>query len=294
MQEGLIIRGMGGFYYVKSGEIIYECKPRGIFRKAQIQPVPGDRVKFSIIEQENKVGVIEEICERKNLLIRPQIANVDQVILIFAARHPDPDFLLLDKLLIKMSSINLKPIICINKVDLDEDGNYAEQFNAYLKIGLTTIFMSASKDMGVKELKENLKGNLTILAGPSGVGKSTLVNKLHPNENVEVGELSKKLERGKHTTRLVELFEAIEGGYIADTPGFSAFDIDEIKSNQLQMYYPEFYELRNYCRFNGCSHLSEPSCAVKDAVISGEIYNGRYERYKDIFAYLKLNERNRY
>lgn len=294
MQEGLIIKGIGGFYYLKSGENIYECKPRGIMRKEQIQPVPGDRVRFSVVEKEKNTGVIEEICKRKNFFIRPQIANVDQVILIFAVRHPDPDFLLLDKLLIKMLSMNIKPIICINKMDLDEDKKYAEQFNAYLKLGLTIIFITASKNMGVAELKEKFKGNLTILAGPSGVGKSTLVNKLHPNENIEVGDLSRKLERGKHTTRHVELFEVAEGGYIADTPGFSSFDIDDIKSSQLQMYYPEFNKFKEYCRFNGCSHLSEPSCAVKDAVSSNQIDGGRYERYNNIYAHLKQNERNKY
>ena len=294
MLDGLIIKGIGGFYYVKSGKDLFECKPRGVFRKERIQPAAGDVVEISILDELKKIGVIEKIHKRKNCLIRPQVANVDQVILIFAAKHPEPDMLLLDKLLIRILSLNIIPVICVNKIDLASDDKSLEQFETYRNEGFTLIEISASNDIGVENLKKTLSSGLSILAGPSGVGKSTLVSKLHPVGEIEIGSLSDKIERGKHTTRHVELFKISDEGYLADTPGFSSFNIDEIASQDLKNFYPKFVELKSECRFLGCNHMSEPDCAIKEAVESGEIDGGRYERYRQIFEYLKTNERNKY
>ncbi len=291
MHEGLILKGIGGFYYVKSNSEIFECKPRGIFRKEKVVPIVGDRVNFSIVNEALKEGVIEKIFPRKSLLIRPPVANVDQVILTFAVKSPDPDLLLLDKMIIKSISLDIRPIICINKIDLDTEQSLINMFRYYSKAGLVVIYVSASEGFGIENLMSLIGGKLSILAGPSGVGKSTIVKKLYPDERVLIGSLSDKIERGKHTTRHVELFEVEEGGFLADTPGFSSFSIDEIASISLGDYYPEFRDYYKNCRFAGCSHISEPSCAVKSAVENQCIDSGRYERYKKLYKQLKEKER---
>lgn len=293
MLEGLILKGIGGFYYVKSDSEIYECKPRGIFRREEVTPVVGDRVEFSIVNEASKEGVIERIYPRKSLLIRPPVANVDQVILTFAVKLPDPDLLLLDKMIIKAISLDIRPVICINKIDLDTDQSFINMFRYYSKAGFEVIYASASEGFGIENLMSIIGGKLSILAGPSGVGKSTIVKKLFPDERVVIGSLSDKIERGKHTTRHVELFEAVEGGYLADTPGFTSFSIDDITSISLGNYYPEFRDYYRNCRFAGCSHISEPSCAVKSAVEKQYIDSGRYERYKKLYEQLKQKERYR-
>ena len=290
MQDGLILKGIGGFYYVKSGSELYECKPRGLFRKKELSPVAGDIVAISIVDENRKEGVIEKIYNRKSFLVRPPVANIDQVILAFAAKSPVPDFLLLDKLLVRIISLDLKPIICINKVDLDTDKSTINLFEKY-STGFSTIFMSASSNIGVEELINLLNGKISILAGPSGVGKSTITNKIHSGNKAEIGNLSEKNKKGKHTTRHVELFEIGENSYIADTPGFTSFNIDDIPYNKLQEYYPEFIDYNNGCKFVGCSHISEPYCAVKAAIEDEKIDQNRYNRYKQLFGNLKKIER---
>lgn len=287
MQDGLILKGIGGFYYVKSGSTIYECKARGIFRKDEMSPVPGDRVRIDVLEENSKTGIIEEIYYRKNLLIRPPVANVDQVILVFAVKSPGPDFLLLDKLLIRAVSLDIKPVICVNKIDLDDNGSTAAAFEGYIKAGYEVIHVSAQLRIGIENLRGLLKGNITILAGPSGVGKSTLINRIYSEGKAETGDISQKIERGKHTTRQVEMYEVEGGGYIADTPGFSSFSIDDIDYESLKEYYPEFRDHNGRCRFTGCSHISEPSCSVKEAIEEGRISVDRYERYKQLYGFLK-------
>lgn len=288
MQEGLILKSIGGFYYVKSGAKIYECKPRGIFRKEGISPVVGDKVEISIINEERREGVIEKIFERKTFLNRPLVANMNQVILVFAVKSPEPDLLLMDKILIKAEALNIKPIICINKIDLGKE--LTKQFECYLQAGYLTIFTSAAYNIGIEKIKDILKGKMTILAGPSGVGKSTIINKLFPEKKVEIGDLSEKIKRGKHTTRHVELYEIEGEGYIADTPGFSLLELDNISSKELKSFYPEFKDFYINCKYTGCNHISEPMCAVKDAVERKIIDIGRYSRYKEIFNYLVENE----
>jgi ribosome biogenesis GTPase len=291
MIEGIILKGIGGFYYVKTIDGIYECKPRGIFRKDQMSPIAGDRVEIKVIDQTAKKGVIEKILDRKSFLIRPSIANIDQAFLVFAIKSPDPDLMLLDKMLIKTVSRSIKPHICINKIDITQDKNEIDLFERYYSNYFNLIFLSAKRGIGIKEVQALLQGKTSMFAGPSGVGKSTLLNRIFQEDKVKTGALSEKISRGKHTTREVELFELDENSYIADTPGFSTFDIDNIKSSELSSYYPEFEEYLGQCKFNGCSHIAEPSCAVKEAVEEGKIDTGRYERYKQIYADLKGRER---
>lgn len=291
MLEGLILKGIGGFYYVKTDLGVIECKPRGIFRKKEMTPVAGDKVKISINNGEGLNGVIDEILLRRNYLIRPSVANINQAILVFAVKSPEPDLLLLDKLLIKMMSLKINPLICVNKIDTDQT-KAVEIFSPYENAGFNVIFVSARENIGIDKIKEKLKSKISILAGPSGVGKSTIINKLHAKDLMETGVLSEKIERGKHTTRHVELFEVENSGYIADTPGFTSFNIDEIESIELQNYYPEFQ--KNLCKFGGCSHVSEPECYIKKQLEDGIIDLNRYQRYKLIFELLKKNEKSNF
>lgn len=291
MSEGLILKGIAGFYYVKSDSNVYECKPRGIFRKEDIAPVAGDLVEISVIDEQSCKGIIEKVRPRKNVLIRPPVANVDQVILVFAVRTPDPDFMLLDKLLVRVCSLDIKPILCVNKIDLDKDKSLVGQFSCYSRAGFKTVLVSSHSGAGIEELKSYLAGNMSILAGPSGTGKSTILNRLNIGSDARIGSLSEKIERGKHTTRHVELFETPDNGYLADTPGFSSFSIDDIEKEDLQSYYPEFNQYRHKCRFSGCKHIAEPACAVKEAMANGIIDQGRYSRFKQLYESLKKNVR---
>ena len=289
MHEGLIIKGISGFYYIKADSKIYECKARGIFRKNEILPTVGDYVEFSISDENNLTGMIEKIKPRKNFLVRPPVANIDKLITVFSVKSPALDLMLLDKLIIKAAEIGIKPIICINKMDLSPNG--FEAVKCYENAGFETLFISAARGIGIDNLKEKMKGKVSILAGPSGVGKSTIVNALDIDVSVKTGEVSNKIDRGKHTTRHVELFEIKSGGYIADTPGFTALGIETIISDKLKNLYPEFQESASKCRFTGCTHISEPDCGVKETLNDDKIDKGRYERYIEIYKTIKENER---
>lgn len=289
MQEGIIIKGIGGFYYVRSYSGVFECKPRGIFRKGELVPTVGDLVEFSINDESNLIGVIEKIKPRKNLLERPAVSNIDQLIIVFAVKSPEPDYMLLDKLLIKAVEIGIEPVICMNKIDLCPSG--FNGLKGYENSGFKILFVSASAGIGIDKLKETARKKVSILAGPSGVGKSTIINALNINVSVKTGDISSKIERGKHTTRHVELFETEDGGYIADTPGFSVLNISTIYSDKLKDYYPEFDNYIESCRFTGCTHISEPDCGVKEALQVEEIDRQRYERYIELHKILKKVER---
>lgn len=291
--QGKIIKGIAGFYYVHvEGHGTYECKAKGIFRKDHVKPLVGDDVMMDVLDESGKLGNISEILPRRSALIRPAVANVDQALIIFAIVKPNPNFNLLDRFLIRMERQNLPTIICFNKQDIAAAREKEALLQAYETCGYQVLFISALENEGVDRVRELLNSKTTTVAGPSGVGKSSLINRLAPRANMETGEISAKIERGKHTTRHSEIIALGEGTYIVDTPGFTSLDISEITKEELGQYYPEFVQYEPYCKFSGCAHISEPSCGVKTAVMEGKISGVRYENYKVL--YQELKDRRRY
>mgnify|MGYP000896585446 FL=1 len=283
-----IVKGISGFYYVHvAGSGIYECKAKGIFRQQKMKPLVGDDVEIDIISEEKKTGNVAAILPRKNALIRPAVANVEQALLIFAAASPNPNFNLLDRFLVMMGRQDVPVILCFNKCDLITEEQKQEIEAIYEASGCKILFVSAKKELGLKELQEILEGKTTTVAGPSGVGKSSLINLLAPEACMETGEISKKIERGRHTTRHAELIQLKGDGYIMDTPGFSSLYLPEMEKEELQDCYPEFAAFEPYCRFQGCSHISEPDCGVKEALSEGKIHPVRYENYCQLYGELK-------
>lgn len=286
--QGKIVKGISGFYYVHVVESgIYECKAKGIFRQQKMKPLVGDDVEIDIISEEKKTGNVAAILPRKNALIRPAVANVEQALLIFAAASPNPNFNLLDRFLVMMGRQDVPVILCFNKCDLITEEQQQEIASIYEASGCKILFVSAKKELGLKELQEILEGKTTTVAGPSGVGKSSLINLLAPEACMETGEISKKIERGRHTTRHAELIQLKGDGYIMDTPGFSSLYLPEMEKEELQDCYPEFAAFEPYCRFQGCSHISEPDCRVKEALSEGKIHPVRYENYCQLYGELK-------
>ena len=292
--QGRIVKGIAGFYYVNTGsERVYECKAKGIFRKDGIKPLVGDDVNIEIIDEEGGIGNITEILPRRNMLIRPPVANVDQAVVMFAIVKPDPNYNVLDKFLIQMRRNNLPVIICFNKQDIATKEEQQELMDAYEKCGYEVIFISVHEGAGLDVLCEKLRGKTSVVAGPSGVGKSSLLNKLHPEAEMETGELSRKIARGRNTTRHSEMFFASalsddkEKTYILDTPGFTSLALKDITAEELPQYYPEFEPYEPFCRFGGCSHIAEPDCGVKTALENGEISRVRYDNYRIIYEELK-------
>lgn len=278
MLEGIITKGIGGFYYVKVGDKTYECRARGLFRKQKIKPQVGDKVLIRI-NKEDDSGYVEEVLKRTTELTRPPVANVNQAIIVFAIRKPDPNLWLLDRFLLLASSQNLDAVICINKVDMATEDEVDEIKNIYKNTGYRVITTSTVDETGVDELRDILKEKITVFAGPSGVGKSTLLNKIQPNLKLETGTISEKTSRGKHTTRHTELIELESGGFVLDTPGFSSLDLDFLTEDTIEEHFPEIHDRGSECRFNGCKHLKEPGCAVKEAVEEGDISKSRYDNY---------------
>lgn len=272
---GIIVKGIGGFYYVKASDgNICECRAKGAFRKEKIKPMVGD-----IATVEN--GSLIEIAQRKNMLIRPPVANIDNLIIVTAAASPSPDFFLIDKMTVTAKRKNISVIICINKTDLASDKEIKE---AYAKTGYPVISVCAEKNEGTELLKPYLKDKTTAFAGLSGVGKSSLLT-LITGKRMETGNISEKIHRGKHTTRHVELLSLDEGGFVLDTPGFSLFEVEDIKASELWEYFPEFGS--GECKFKGCSHISEPGCFVKERLEKGEISKSRYDSYCTLYEQLK-------
>jgi len=292
--KGKIIKGIAGFYYVHTPEedMIYECKAKGIFRNQKIKPLVGDDVEIATDNQPKAQGIITDILIRKNELIRPAVANVDQAMVIFAAAEPEPNLNLLDRFLIMMQRQKLPTIICFNKRDIADENKVSYLKETYGKCGYDVHFVSLLKENGVAGLYELLKGKTTVLAGPSGVGKSTLINLLQPNARMETGDISEKIKRGKHTTRHSELIYISNDTYVMDTPGFSSLYINELEKEELKNYYTEFVEYKEECRFLGCSHLNEPGCAVKDAIQNQKISKDRYDNY--VILYDELKNQRRY
>ncbi len=291
---GRIIKGIAGFYYVETkGAIIYECKAKGIFRKSGIKPIVGDNVEIEIIDEEKRLGNLTDVLPRKNSLYRPPVANVDQAVILFAIVKPDPNYNLLDKYLIMMRQLDIPVIICFNKQDIATKEEAKELYDAYEKCGYQVLFVSVKEEKGLDELKALLKGKTTALAGPSGVGKSSLLNKLVPDADMQTGELSRKIDRGRNTTRHSEIFVvkelSDESGetFIIDTPGFTSFELRGVEADSLMDYYPEFVPFEPECRFGGCSHIAEPDCGVKNALERGEVSKVRYDNYRIIYEDLK-------
>lgn len=280
--NGTIVKGIGGFYYVKTADgEIYECRARGVFRKENVKPYIGDVVEISV---ENGKGAVEKILPRKNCLIRPPVANIDLLVIVTAVASPEPNMMLIDKLLINCEINGIKPIICINKTDVKSDETIRE---IYKETGYPIVSVCASEERGFDELIPYIKGKTSALAGLSGVGKSTILNLLTDTIQ-ETGSVSDKIQRGRHTTRHVELLDLKCGGYVLDTPGFSSFEVCDIKAGDLYRYFPEMAEVGDNCRFKGCSHINEPDCAVKELLSEGKLHSSRYESYKEIYNQLKL------
>jgi len=292
--RGKIIKGIAGFYYVHTPEnhIIYECKAKGIFRNQNIKPLVGDDVEIDTDEQPEGKGIIAKILPRKNKLIRPAVVNVDQALVIFAAAEPDPNLNLLDRFLIMMRKQKLNTIVCFNKMDIVTDHEMALLHDIYEQCGYKVIFTSVLQKDGIAVLYEMLKGKTTVLAGPSGVGKSTIVNLIQPAANMETGVLSEKIKRGKHTTRHSELIYIEKDTYVMDTPGFSSLFISEIEKDELKDFFVEFRAYEDNCRFAGCSHRNEPNCAVKEALSEHKISQIRYDNY--ITLYNELKDQKKY
>ncbi len=280
--QGTIIKGIGGFYYIKTANGIIECRARGIFRKENITPLVGDSVKIKLSSEDK--GVIEEILPRKNSLIRPPVANVSQAAVVFATENPKPNLLVIDKFISVCEFCGLEILICINKTDLNSGEDYER---IYKNAGFDVLCLSAAKNINIDVLKERLKDKITVFAGNSGVGKSSLLNAVLNEEIFETGEVSEKVERGRHTTRHSELLPLSDGGYIIDTPGFSSFDISQIPYGELHLYFREFEEINKPCKFLDCSHTVEKGCAVLEAVNCGKIDKIRHENYVTLYNELK-------
>jgi ribosome biogenesis GTPase len=290
--QGKIVKGIAGFYYVHVVESgLYECKAKGIFRKEKLKPLVGDVVEIDILDETEKKGNIAKILERKNELIRPAVANIDQALVVFAVTKPKPHFNLLDRFLIMMESKGIPVILCFNKKDIATEPEIQELKEIYETCGYQMVFTSAMKEENVEELKELLRGKTTAIAGPSGVGKSSLINIFQPDANMETGSISEKIERGKHTTRHSELIWVEEHTYIMDTPGFSSLYTNEFEKEELKYYFREFDPYEGQCKFLGCDHIHEPGCRVKQALEEGKVHPIRYQNYLEMYQELKDKRR---
>lgn len=291
--EGKIIKGIAGFYYVHDGHSeIYECKAKGIFRNRNIKPLVGDDVEFTVLDEKEKTGNIDAILPRKNRLLRPAVSNVDQAVVVFAVTEPMPNLNLLDRFLVMMERQEIPVIICFNKIDLSGEAEIERLKAIYGPPGYPLHFISTYEASGLEELHRLIAGKTTVLAGPSGVGKSSITNYLQPEARMETGVVSEKIKRGKHTTRHSELFFVEEGTYMMDTPGFSSMYIEDLEPNELKDYFPEFSAYEDECRFLGCIHVGEKVCGVKTAVAEGKIDRSRYDNY--LLLYQELKDKRRY
>lgn len=291
--QGKIIKGIAGFYYIYAEDgNIYECKAKGIFRKDNFKPLVGDNVEITVLNEEEKEGSVTSILPRRNSLIRPAVANVDQAFLIFAMENPKPNFLLLDRFLIMMEQQEIPAVICFNKKDVGEKKEMEKLYEIYTGCGYRVVLSSTYEGEGMDEIHEILKGKTTVVAGPSGVGKSSITNCMQGEVQMETGEISKKLKRGKHTTRHSQVIPVEKNTFLVDTPGFSSLYLTDMKEEELRDYFPEFVMYEPQCRFQGCMHIHEPGCAVKEALSEGEISQQRYDNY--LALYEELKEKRRY
>ncbi|MFR4633466.1 MAG: ribosome small subunit-dependent GTPase A [Blautia faecis] len=291
--QGKIIKGIAGFYYIYAEDgNVYECKAKGIFRKDNFKPLVGDNVEITVLNEEEKEGSVTSILPRRNSLIRPAVANVDQAFLIFAMENPKPNFLLLDRFLIMMKQQEIPAVICFNKKDVGEKEEMEKLYEIYTGCGYRVVLSSTYEGEGMDEIREILKGKTTVVAGPSGVGKSSITNCMQGEVQMETGEISKKLKRGKHTTRHSQVIPVEKNTFLVDTPGFSSLYLTDMKEEELRDYFPEFVMYEPQCRFQGCMHIHEPGCAVKKALSEGKISQQRYDNY--LALYEELKEKRRY
>lgn len=291
--KGKIIKGIAGFYYVHTSteNLVYECKAKGIFRNQKVKPLVGDDVEIDTKDQPKGKGIITVIHPRKNELVRPAVANIDQAMVIFAAAEPEPNLNLLDRFLIMMQKQKVNTIVCFNKVDIVAEKELFLLMETYQHCGYEVVCTSMLQKDGIDDVYQLIKGKTTVLAGPSGVGKSSLINIIQPKANMETGIISEKIKRGKHTTRHSELIFVEKDTYLMDTPGFSSLYINEIEKDELKDYFIEFKEFENECRFIGCMHLNEPNCAVKKALAEEKISKIRYNNYTVLYQELKEQKR---
>ncbi len=291
--EGRIVKGIAGFYYVCGEDgILYECRAKGGFRREHKKPLVGDMVTIDILEECPPSGNIVDLHERKNELIRPAVANIDQALIIFAMTEPKPNFQLLDRFLVTMERREIPCLLCMNKADLSAYTEQEKLCRQYADAGCKLLFTSVRTGLGLEELKEHLSGKTTTVAGPSGGGKSSIVNEILQQTVMETGNLSEKIRRGKNTTRL-SFFHAVDAHtFILDTPGFTSLELPDMNKEDLRFCYPEIKKYEGTCRFNGCMHVNEPDCAVKQAVLDGALPRERYERYVQLFE--ELRQRRRY
>lgn len=281
--QGIIVKGIAGFYYVKVNEKIYECKARGKFRFNEMTPIVGDKVQISVSDGK---GVIDKIETRFNELKRPLVANITQAFVVFAIRNPDFNNDLFNKFLVLCEAKEIKPVICFNKIDMASEDEISHMKNIMKTIGYEYVMLNAKNGIGIDVLKDKLNENVTVVCGVSGVGKSTIFNALVGKEAMETGTISEKIKRGKHTTRHSELIE-LNGGFLVDTPGFSSLDIKFLETEELKELFPEFLKYSDMCKFSGCLHYKEPGCEVKNAVQRGEIHKIRYDFYVSVLEELK-------
>mgnify|MGYP001305459503 CR=1 FL=1 len=287
--KGKIIKGIAGFYYVHlpTEDLTYECKAKGIFRNQNIKPLVGDDVEIDADDILSGRGIITKVLPRKNQITRPAVANVDQAMVIFAVAEPEPNLNLLDRFLVMMQRQKVKTVVCFNKNDIVHQKDMSLLIDTYKRSGYDVVSISVLQNDGLATIGKILNGKTTVLAGPSGVGKSSLINLLKPEANMEVGQVSEKIKRGRHTTRHSELIYIENNTYVMDTPGFSSLYISELEKEELKDYFIEFKDYENSCRFIGCMHLKEPGCAVKEALDEGKISSIRYDNYKAFYNELK-------
>lgn len=292
--HGIIIENISNLYRIKAEDKIYEATARGKFKQNEIIPVVGDNVEFEILDEENRKAVIEEIGERKVYIKRPKLANITQIIFVVSSKDPKPDLLMLDKQLAFAEFLKINSVIVLNKTDLDKKEEFKQIKQIYEKIGYKVIITDAKKKQGIEELKTEMKNNINAFSGNSGVGKSTLINGIFDKDITEEGEISKRNKRGKNTTTSIKLYEIDDNTYIADTPGFSTFDVAEIESRELEKYFREFKENIINCEFVGCTHIKEENCGIKTAIQEGKIDISRYNRFCKIYNELKEREERKW
>lgn len=290
--QGIIIGNISNTYKIKTDTKIYEAYARGKFKNEEITPLVGDKVEIQITDESNNSAIIEQILPRKNEIKRPKMANIDQIIFIVSTKNPKPDLLMLDKQLAYVEKLKIEPVIIINKIDLQD--TYKQIQELYTSIGYKTIVTSAKQGVGIDEVRQVLKNKISVFSGNSGVGKSSIINAIFGKDKTQEGEISQKNKKGKNTTTDTKLYELLKDTYIADTPGFSSFEINEIESTELDKYFKEFAQEIANCEFVGCNHIKEQDCGVKQAIENGRISQERYDRFCKIYEELKDKEKYRW